>query len=317
MNPFVFIVGCPRSGTTLLRRIVDAHPQVAIPPETHWVPTFFEDRAGLTPEGLVTPDLIDRLVEHRKFPKLGITRQALDALLVDGVSVSYARFVTGVFDLYGLAQGKALVGDKTPEYGRKIRTLHGLWPQAKFVHLVRDGRDVCLSLTGWKVKAAKLSRRFTTWDEDPVTTAAVSWEWNVRLVRERGEPLGPRRYYEMRYEALVARPAVECARLCAFLGVPYDDAMLRFHEGRTRADPALDAKRAWRPITAGLRDWRTQMTSEDVERFEAAAGDLLDELGYSRGSPQLRPEALQQAARIRQVFTKGVRSGEAALPQHW
>ena len=64
--------------------------------------------------------------------------------------------------------------------------------------------------------------------------------------------------------------------------MPYADTMLEFHEGRTKTKPGLDAKRAWLPITSGLRDWRSEMPTEDLERFEAAAGDLLDELGYER-----------------------------------
>ena len=60
MNPFVFIVGCPRSGTTLLQRMVDAHSQIAIVPETHWIARWFEKRKGLTPEGFVRAKLIPK-----------------------------------------------------------------------------------------------------------------------------------------------------------------------------------------------------------------------------------------------------------------
>src|SRR5205807_9051890 len=80
-NPYVFIVGCPRSGTTLLQRIVDAHPQFAITPETQWIHKYFEGRIGLTPEGLVTPELIAKLFEYHSFPKLGISREQLKTLL--------------------------------------------------------------------------------------------------------------------------------------------------------------------------------------------------------------------------------------------
>jgi hypothetical protein len=69
--------------------------------------------------------------------------------------------------------------------------------------------------------------------------------------------------------------------------------MLRFHEGRERTEPNLDAKKAWRPVTQGLRDWRSQMSQQDVERFEAATGDLLDELGYERAVPNPVAEALE------------------------
>jgi hypothetical protein len=315
MSPFVFIVGCPRSGTTLLQRVVNAHPHVAVINQSQWIPVYWKRRIGLTAEGLVTPKLVRRLLTYRKlFQELGIGREDLERLLGDGGPVPYARYVTGVFDLFGRAQGKALVGDKTPIYVRSIDTLHALWPGAKFVHLIRDGRDVCLSTINWKKQAAKLASKFNTWGEAAVVTAALRWEWNVRMGRQAGRPLGPELYYELRYEALVNRPAEECGKLCAFLGVPYDGAMLRFHEGRTKTEPGLDTKEAWLPITPGLRDWRTQMPPEDRELFEAAAGDLLDELGYPRGGPGPRPEALEHAARVREQFTKNLRARSKALP---
>ncbi len=303
-NPFVFIVGCPRSGTGLLRRIVDAHAQIAITPESHWIPRCFEKRRGLTPEGLVTPKLISHLLEHPRFAHLHIGREELVRLMGTGEPMSYSSFVTAVFDLYGKAQGKALVGDKTPGYVRRLPTLHALWPMARVVHLIRDGRDVCLSMMSWPRAHQKRPGAFATWKDDPVSTTALWWELNVRLGQQAGNLLGPESYYEIRYECLVNHPAEECAALCAFLGLPYDDAMLRFHEGRTRTDPGLDAKAAWLPITPGLRDWRSQMPAEDVERFEAAAGELLNELDYPRAFPRPRPESLESAARIRDLLAQ-------------
>jgi hypothetical protein len=129
--------------------------------------------------------------------------------------------------------------------------------------------------------------------------------------------MGSDLYYELRYEALVARPAEECAKLCAFLGVPYDDAMLRFHEGRTKAEPGLSGKRAWLPITPGLRDWRTQMPAEEVERFEAAAGDLLDELDYARSTPRPGAAARAHAAQIRDAFMLDAQARGRGLGEHW
>jgi hypothetical protein len=321
VNPFVFIVGCQRSGTTLLQRVVDAHPQVAVLNQTGWLPSYFEMGIGLTPDGLVTPALVPRVLEHRQFrkglKKAGLGRADLEVLLEGGAELPYARFVTAVFDLYGRAKGKALVGDKTPRYVRSIGTLHGLWPQARFVHLIRDGRDVCLSTIHWEKNAELLQKAFPTWSEHPVVTAALKWEWNVRLGREAGQPLGPGRYYELRYEALVSQPAEECARLCAFLGVPYDERMLRFYEGRTKAKKGLDAKKGWRPITPGLRDWRTQLPAADLERFEAAAGELLGELGYARGAPRPGSAARQEVARVREAFVRDVRARKPLVPEGW
>jgi hypothetical protein len=317
MNPYVFIVGCPRSGTTVLQRVIDAHPQVAIIAQSRWIPGFLKMVCRRSPEGLVTPDMIPRLLNYRGlFRKMGISREELEPLLGAG-SLSFAQFVSGIFDLYGQARGKTLVGDKTPIYVRNVRLLHEQWPEARFVHLIRDGRDVSLATINWKRQSEWLTKTFSTWRDDAVTTAAMRWCWNVRLGREVGLPLGPKLYYELRYEALVHQPAEECTRLCAFLGVRYDERMLRFYEGRTKNDPTLDAKKGWRPITPGLRDWRTQMPADAVERFEAAAGDLLDDLGYLRGVPNPAAEARQYAARVEKQFVQELRARKKVIPEKW
>ncbi|HET7479282.1 MAG TPA: sulfotransferase [Rubrobacteraceae bacterium] len=315
MNPFVFIVGCPRSGTTLLRRMIDAHSEVAIIDETRWIAAFFERRNGLTSEGMVTPKLIDELLEYDRFAKLEIGRKELENLLRDGPPISYPDFVAGIFDLYGRRRSKYLVGDKTPRYARRIPELHALWPHAKFVHIIRDGRDVALSVLNWK-KADRALGRFSTWGRDSLTTVALWWELHLLLARETGSSLSPELYYEMQYEALISDTTNECKKLCKFLKIPYQDAMLRFHEGRERTDPGLDAKKAWRPVTAGLRDWKTQMSDADMERFEAVAGSLLEELGYYLAS---RPgtASLEHAAEIRHSFIKDLASRSHALPENW
>src|SRR2546425_9961552 len=301
-NPYLFIVGCPRSGTTLLQRMVDAIPLIAMTPEPHWVARWY-NRKDLTSGGCVPPALVSKLLAYHRFPLLQISPERVERLIESGEPVSYSDFVTGIYNLYGSMQGKPLVGDKTPDYVRRIPVLHDLWPRARFVHIIRDGRDVCLSSMSWH-KVVHGAGSFGIWAEDPVCTLALWWEWNIQLGREAGGSLGSDLYYEIRYEALVADPEGECRKLCAFLHVPYDEAMLRFHEGRTRLEPGLSRKDAWLPITPGLRDWRTQMAAADQERFEAAAGDLLDALAYPRAVPNVPAAALEHAARMRSSFTQ-------------
>jgi sulfotransferase family protein len=313
-NPYLFIVGSARSGTTLLRRIVAAHRQIAITPETHWVPRWYEKRKGVTPQGTVTSELLDRLANSRRFPRYGIAREDLEQLLEAADPVTYSTFVRGFYDLYGRVSGKRLVGDKTGEYARHIPTLHALWPEARFVHLIRDGRNVCLSVLDWKEKPG--ASRFATWREDRVSTIAFWWKRNVQLAREAGTRLPAELYYEIRYEALVMQPEEECKSLCDFLDVRFDGSMLRFHEGRTRTEPGLTAKSAWLPITPGLRDWRSEMSKDHLERFEAAAGDVLDELGYERGSTP-NSEVVDRATTLRRRFGDDVRRLGQPLPSSW
>jgi hypothetical protein len=313
MNPYVFLVGCPRSGTTLLGRIGNAHPELAIVHETRWIPRCFQWREGLTAEGLVTNGLVSRLLDRRVLESLQIDESEMEKLVRESVGVHFASFVTTLFDRYGEREGKPRVGDKSPGYVRYLDLLHGLWPEAKFVHIIRDGRDVCLSVLDWRKGATS----FSTFEEDPVITAGVWWEWYVRLGRETGSRLGPGLYHELCYESLVAEPERESAKLCEFLGIAYDPSLLRFHEGRMRSKPGLSTKAAWLPVTGGLRDWRTAMDADDVLRFEAAAGELLDELGYTRGTPRLSRSQRERAARIRERFATEAHSRRRPLPRAW
>ncbi|MBI3461995.1 MAG: sulfotransferase, partial [Planctomycetes bacterium] len=197
-------------------------------------------------------------------------------------STTYREFVAALYGEYASLRGKPFSGEKTPDYVRRLRLLHALFPWAKVVHIVRDGRDVCLSTLEW-AREDKGPGKFDLWDEEPVAVCALWWSWQVSPGMREGTALGPSHYHELRYEELVAKPEETLRSLAAFLELPFAPQMLSYHEGKTRSDPGLSAKKAWLPPTPGLRDWRTQMTERDQELFEALAGDLLADLGYERG----------------------------------
>jgi hypothetical protein len=322
LNPFVFLVGCPRSGTTLLQRLLDGHPQIAITPETHWIPCWFHDksRKGITPEGRVSKKLLRKLYAHPRFAELGVSPGKSHFRVEGEGRVTYARFVSSLYDLYGQRQGKPLVGDKTPGYALEMTTLNGLWPAAKFVHLIRDGRDVALSILDWERAKnwgpGEGAARYRTWAEDRLSTAALWWEWHVRLARESGYDLGPALYHEVRYEALVSKPEGECQSICAFLGAP-SEVLLPVYEERARVNGGRADKHPWMPITRSLRDWQSQMTPPEVERFEAVAGGLLEELGYPHAFPRPALAARDHAARLRELFTSDVLGHKRLLPVGW
>jgi hypothetical protein len=296
-----------------LERILNAHPLLAIAPEMHWMTNAFKRRRWNARRCLVTAEMLRALSEHEMFPQLEVSREDFLNLVSPNRPVKGAKFLTRFFGLYRRAKGKLLVGSKTPAYVSRLAAMNVFWPDTKFVHLIRDGRAVCLSVLDWH-HAGRTAGRYSTWAQDPVSTVALWWKRKVQLGQEGGRLLGPGLYYEVRYEALIAEPAEECARLCAFLGIPFNPAVLRFHEGPPRTD---QPDHPWRPITAGLRDWRTQMSEEAIERFEAVAGDLLDQLGYARAVPSLPPEAQRQAATMRQMFTAEASSRGDRLPDLW
>jgi len=314
-NPYVFLVGSPRSGTTMLKRMINAHPLVAITRETHWIPRYYEKRKGVTEDGRITERLIEYLFEHHRFEQMKMKRSALLKIVRDQPELTYTSLVSQIFDNYGRRKKKPLVGDKTPTYVRKLPILHKLWPAARIVHLIRDGRDVWLSMKNWRM-ASKAAGKFESWNVDPLVTTALWWKALVGMGRRDGKVIGSDLYCEFKYEHLVAQPDVECRELAHFLGLPHVEAMERYYEGRTQSGEKLSANAAWLPPTPGRRDWRSQMEAKDIEKFEAVAGELLEELGYERRCPKISNEVRVQVEKIKQEFAEAV-AGRWRLPEPW
>lgn len=277
-NPYVFAVGCPRSGTTLLQRMLDHHPRLGVANDTHFIPHAIDDRSGLVDPPL-TPEHVERVRMYRRFPRLGVSDEAVGAAARD--ALTYGQFVSALYNAWGRERGKPLAGEKTPDYVRYLPLLHGLFPFVRTVHIIRDGRDVALSALEWATET-KGPGKLALWKEEPVAVCALWWRRNVAAGRRDGARLGPSRYREARYERLVADPEAELRGIAAFLDLPYAADMAAYHVGKTRSQPGLSAKSAWLPPTLGLRDWRATMAERDVELFEALAGDLLSSLGYER-----------------------------------
>jgi hypothetical protein len=150
-----------------------------------------------------------------------------------------------------------------------LKALSTWFPEARFVHIIRDGRDVALSYLS--IQAGPNS----------VEEAAAYWDRFVRRGRRDGRPLGPGRYLEIRYEELVLQPEQRLRDVCAFLGLTYSRSMTEYWKvGHAWVPGARHHVNLSRPPTRGIRDWRNEMSDEQLATFEAVAGPLLEELGY-------------------------------------
>ncbi|MGH2962898.1 MAG: sulfotransferase family protein [Solirubrobacterales bacterium] len=289
--PAPFIVGVARSGTTLLRLMLDAHPELAIPPETHFIPKVVKacDEPGDPHERV-----LELLTTHRRWPDYGLDpaelRDRLDR--IDPLSAGDA--LRAFYGLYADKQGKPRWGDKSPSYVRRMRRVESALPEAHFIHLVRDGRDVALSQVEVDFGA------------DAIEDAARDWVEGIGKARRQSRRV--RRYIELRYEDLVADPEPALRRVCEFVELPWDAAMLDYHEGASdrMAEVTRDFERGGGPaIPASVRAdrhtrvaeppqraragrWRTDMSPSDQAAFGRVAGELLAELGYEVGEPARR-----------------------------
>ena len=301
-NPVVFVVGCPRSGTTLLQRMLDSHPRMAVANDTHFIPRCLEKHAPHRVTDAIrgrdiplTAELATGVTGYRRFTRLGLTREWAQAATRQ--SETYQQYVSCLYDGFAALHGKQLAGEKTPDYIRRLPVLHGLFPEARTIHIIRDGRDVALSALQWATDG-KGPGKLERWAEDPIAVSAVWWRWQVQHGRQSAELLGPGHYTEVCYDDLVAQPERELRRLAAFLELPFAAEMLNYHAGRVRSQPGLSAKKAWLPPTPGLRNWRREMAPRDVELFEAIAGSLLEELGLERAYSRISPEVERKASSI-------------------
>jgi hypothetical protein len=286
--PMPFIVGVGRSGTTLLRLMLDAHPNVAIPSETGFIARV----AGLDEE-VERPTRRKRRFFNlvRRTPAWPDYRLSEDAFWEELSRIEHFTVAAGVrafYRLYARRFGKSRYGDKTPRYAARMLLIAGLLPESRFVHLLRDGRDVALSRKGM-------------WFEKGETFAdiAANWRESVEIARSQGRSLTGR-YLEIRYEDLVTDPQTELAKICVFAEIDYEDAMLRYYERAeerlgdlgdaiardgtvraTREQRLSISKSSTRPPDAGLLyRWKRSMNAEDRREFERVAGDLLHELRY-------------------------------------
>lgn len=251
--------------------MLDSHPALAIPPESY----FVTELAQRWPPGapFSWEDYVESLSAHDRFRRWGLPE---DALHGDGAGpATFADAVRSTFAAYARTKGKERYGDKTPRYVQDVEMLAALLPEARFVHVIRDGRDVALSF---------LERE---WGPKTIEEAARRWRKRVTAGRRAGRALGATRYLEVRYESLVARPEAELERVCSLVDLDPAPEMLRYYEraGEIVAGTKYPAQHSSlaAPPRRGLRDWRSTMPAADVQTFERVAGGLLEELGYERG----------------------------------
>lgn len=272
---FPFIVGCGRSGTTLLRAMLDSHPLLAIPPESYFVVPMLRasPAVGSSPAGIT--QALERAVGGASFGEWGLSPETAKQAVLATRPGSVAEALSALYRHYAATRGKPIAGDKTPYHVRHVALLAGYLPTARFIHIIRDGRDVVPSLMAMPFGPDRFER------------AVLYWKRDVEAGRHAGRSIGPDRYLEVRYEELVADPSRVLTQVTTFLGLDFDKEMLAYHR---RSEDVLSGLRrsshlrgVAQPPVVGLRDWRIAMNPDQLARFEALAGHTLAALGYDPG----------------------------------
>jgi hypothetical protein len=282
--PMPIVVGVGRSGTTLVRLMLDAHPSLAIPAETHFLPAL----ADLAFEGTDSRRRVFEVITgFETWPDLDTAVDELDAALAAVEPFDAAAGARAFYALYARRHGKTRYGDKSPPYCVEMPRIARLLPEARFIHVIRDGRDVALSVR-------------PLWFSPGKTITEIARDWAGRIRAARAQAAARAYYLEVRFEDLVRDARTVLARICRFVDIDPHPSMERYFEtARSRLSEVATRRRAdgsvvitkdarldmhrWTnepPCPERVERWRHGMTLDERREFERAAGDLLEELGY-------------------------------------
>jgi len=286
-TPF-FVMACPRSGTTLLALMLHAHSRIAVPPETRFMMRVYRQQRGIGDLAVAANrERLADMITHRstRFPDLGLSRPVTRQAIIDGPpTVGSALGI--VFRSYAERFGKQRWGDKRPQHHRSVVAIRAMFPDAKFIHIVRDGRDCVASL-----------KQVPWWTKDSIHAMAL-WTAAIDRGRRSGQRLGPGCYLELRYEDLVADPEGEIRKVCDFLGEEFEPAMLEPHKVVAQAVPE---RKTWHgntgsAISASSVGSHAQVLEPwELRLMNFVAGRRLRALGYETG--RVGPPSPQAVAR--------------------
>lgn len=249
--------------------MLDRNSELAVPDESYFIPQLADRHLRhVEPE-----EFVDDLRRIDTLADWSVPLDKVRARLTERMPIGAA--IATVYEVYATERGKVRWGDKTPMYMQNLRLLERLFPDALFVHLIRDGRDAALSFLS--IPKGVMTE---TWMQPRHAAGfACQWRTEVKAARRLGRRVGGERYLEVRYEDLVGDVEPVLRRISEFARIPYESAMADY-AGHVDVAAKPHQRSLAQPPTPGLRDWRLQMSPMDVGAFDQVAGDLLDELGY-------------------------------------
>ena len=288
MKPPIFIIGSPRSGTTLLRLMITSHRNIVVPPECGfavWWKTKYENWNAA--EHLTRlEEFITDFKQSKKIETWNLDYEAMSQFLLAQHPASYAELVSLIYTFYASARKPAFErwGDKNNFYLNHIAALDSMFPDAHFVHIIRDGRDVACSYR--ELAQKRIDSAYAPDLPTAISGIAREWKLNIETIRNSFAAINPGRTFEIRYEDLVSTPETTLQELCRSLGEEYDPGMMEYHlkNKAEQLEPAgflqWKAKTLLQPVKEQAGRFRRELAGDEIGEFERIAGDLLRRYSY-------------------------------------
>lgn len=283
MAAIPFIVGVPRSGTTLLRVMLDSHPDLAIPPETHFIPKVYK-------ETLISPNpkktFLDLVTTSNRWEDFHLDVGELTAAIGRLENYNLKKALFTFYGLYAKRFNKLYWGDKTPGYVLHMKLIYSILPEAYFFHIIRDVRDVYLSI-----------KNLWWGPSDPHNV--IIW-WKDRINEARKQAVDLPFYLEIQFNELVLKPEQTLRKICSCLDLQWNPIMLKYYlrandrvnelgpqlnngkvvaSAKERRDIFTYTQKP--PEISRLERWKTELSKDENRLFVQHAGKMLEEFGYN------------------------------------
>lgn len=286
-KPPIFVIGSPRSGTTLFRLILTCHPNIVIPPECGFAVWLWTKHNFKKYDLRISVEyFLQELVKCRKFETWQIPVSSLRKYFEVRQPISYADAVSAVYECYGEVHDIPFTrwGDKNNFYLSHIEDIATIFPEAIFLHIVRDGRNVACSYK--RVMSKKIISGYAPSLPVDIESIANQWNDNLRKINDSFDRIGRERIFELRLEDLKEHPKTVMHQVCQFINEIYDPGMLQYHF--FNQEKALEPKEflQWKEDTVRpliqTRDMRykQELSSDDLKKFEKRAWQSLHRYGY-------------------------------------
>lgn len=282
LDPF-FIIGNPRSGTTMFRLMLTSHKSIYVPTESGWALHLSSKYQKHNNHNNIDIDaFLSDLQQCKKIEYWDIDYADLKNYL-KGRNENYRQISANVYRYCATKHGKVIYGDKNNYYLNHIEELSQIYPESKFIHLVRDGRDVACSYRN--LQKLEKGKYFPDLPSS-VIDCAYEWVKNVETIQSGLSKLKNDRYLEIRFEDLVNISEQTLDKVCKFLGQDYDDNMLKFYlknrdEGLEPQDLMKWKQDTSKPIDKSQTGkWKHNFFTEDKLFFQTIAIQTLKKYGY-------------------------------------
>jgi len=270
---YIAIVGVGRSGTTLLMSMLNAHPEVAFPPEFHFINQHLAQNPSATLD-----EAVSRLQKDARFQRLQLDLDEVIRPFSDDHPFSMPDLYRQILSCYAQQQNVTIIGDKAPKYVEYLPIIQHIFPQAKIIHLIRDPRDVYLSRTkaDWSAQRADILQ-------------FLAYRAQYDLGRQQGPKLFGRNYLEVQYEHLLTQPENKLQRISQLLNIPFSEKMLQFSKSAKQL--VASDEMAWKKevlgplLTNNMNKWAQELKPQQIVQIETACTPTFQDGLYEKAYP--------------------------------